>query len=79
MGCQPGLNPVSVLVNLHPESIAAENPQFTPELVHPTVVGSIVNPADWAIPELNGMPVFIQTASGQAAHTSTEKETCRPY
>lgn len=38
------------------------------------LLGSIVSPADWVIPELNGMPVFIQTASEQAAHSSTENQ-----
>jgi hypothetical protein len=49
---------------LHPESIAMENPLFTPELVWPTAGaseahGSTVKSSDWVIPESNTTPLDI--------------------
>ncbi|WVZ63174.1 hypothetical protein U9M48_012829 [Paspalum notatum var. saurae] len=48
---------------LNPESIAIENPTYSPEIVHPNSDAtehdrSPVSARDWAIPEMSGTPFF---------------------
>ena len=45
------------------ESIAMENPCWTPEPVHTNANAS--RPHDWSIPEFNGTPIYIPAASEQ--------------
>jgi hypothetical protein len=61
---------------LHPESIAMQNPLFTPELVWPTVGaseahGSTVKSSDWVIPESNATPLDIPSP-----HEEVDDEGC---
>jgi hypothetical protein len=55
--------------SLSQESMAKENPCWTPEVVHTNVNASgphgSIPARDWSIPELNGTPIYIQSASEQ--------------
>ena len=55
--------------SLNKESIAIENPCWTPEVVHTNVDTSVprgtIPTWDWSIPEFNGTPIYIQSALEQ--------------
>lgn len=57
--------------NLHPESMAMENPHFSPELIHPTRDASTLSPQDWAIPDVNGTLVYIQSIAEHCMDVET--------
>jgi hypothetical protein len=50
------------------DSIAMENPSYTPEVIHNV---DTMGPHDWSIPEVNGTPVYIQSASEQMSCLET--------
>ena len=53
--------------NLHPDSIAMENPQFTPQLILPSEGQPTVRAEDLVFPESNLTPLYIQTTSDQVS------------
>jgi hypothetical protein len=60
--------------NLHPESIAMENPQFIPKIISPPKGESTIIAEDWEMPFINGMPIYIQTSSDQGLENPTVDE-----
>lgn len=60
--------------NLHPESIAMENPHFTPELIFPDVDSTNISAHDWTIPVVNGTPVYVQPQTEQSMEIDTPSE-----
>ena len=61
--------------SLNKESIAMENPCWTPEVVHTNVDASgphgSIPACDWFIPEFTGTPIYIQSASEQKSGEET--------
>lgn len=61
--------------SLNKESIAVENPCWTPEPVHTNVDASgphgFTPTSDWYIPEFSGTPIYIQSASEQMSGEET--------
>ena len=61
--------------SLNQESIAMENPCWTPEPVHTNVDASAPHGSrptrDWSIPEFSGTPIYIQSASEQMSVEET--------
>ena len=53
--------------NLHPDSIAMENSQFTPQLILPSEGQPTVRAEDLVFPESNLTPLYIQTTSDQVS------------
>ncbi|RLM75378.1 hypothetical protein C2845_PM15G05990 [Panicum miliaceum] len=61
--------------NLHPDSIAMQNPSFTPKLIFPSVEASTISVCDQIIiPKFSGTPVYMETASEE---TTVPKEVVR--
>ncbi|KAM0824971.1 hypothetical protein ACQ4PT_069873 [Festuca glaucescens] len=51
--------------SLSKESIAMENPCWTPGVIHTPAPQASIPPSDWYIPEFGGTPIYIQPASEQ--------------
>ena len=60
--------------NLHPESIAIENPQFTPQIIFPTQGQSKLTAEDFEI-ELNRPPLFVPVPSDQGLDSKDIEKT----
>jgi hypothetical protein len=61
--------------NLHPDSIAMENPQFTPQNICPPEGQPIVRADDLVSPESNLTPLYIRTTSNEASENQTLEES----
>jgi hypothetical protein len=67
---------------LHPESIAMENPLFSPELVLPTMKasgapGSTTKSSDWVISEPSATPIYMPQRSHVSSGQKHALLTCR--
>ena len=60
---------------LHPDSIAMENPQFTPQLIIPSEGQPTVRADDLVSPESNLTPLYIRTTSDQASEKQTLEQS----
>jgi len=61
--------------NRHPDSIAMENPQFTPQLIFPSEGQPTVRADDLVSPESNLTPLCIRTTSDQASENQTLEQS----
>ena len=60
--------------NLHPDSIAIENPQYTPQLIFPSEDQPTIRAEDLNVPESNLTLLYIPTTSNQVSeHPALEQ------
>ncbi|RLN05333.1 hypothetical protein C2845_PM13G03510 [Panicum miliaceum] len=63
---------------LHPESLVMENPQFVPEIIFTTTLIPIPSAHEWAIPDINHRPVYIESSAEPETAAENTEIHCSP-